>query len=168
MKIGIFYATKTGTTEKCAKILQEKILSDKKESVKEVSLIRLGKAPDNLENYDVVIVGASVRMGAIHSKALKFLKKNSTTLLSKKTGIFICNGVEEATSNIISRNFLPDMLNHSFAVSSFGGELDLEKQHGFDRFVVSQLKKDTSMKQPMILDKEIQQFADKVCQLEMQ
>ena len=68
MRIGIFYASKTGTTYKCAKLLQEKLPGAK--------LIEINKKNYNLNNFDFIIIGSSIRMTKFHKRAKKFLKRN--------------------------------------------------------------------------------------------
>ena len=56
---------KTGTTEYCAGILSKAL---------DASLINLEADNGNLNDYDIIIIGSSIRMGMVHPKIKRFLK----------------------------------------------------------------------------------------------
>ena len=101
MKILIAYATRFGTTEKCAGILAEML----REKNLEVELADLKK---NIrvkpENYDLVVVGGSFLVARMNALVNKFVKRNLNILLNKKTGIFMC-GSDENWENEIKKGF---------------------------------------------------------------
>ena len=68
MKTVILYETKTGTTEKCANLLAEKL--------NDVTVINLRKGALDLNSFDCIIVGGSIRIGALNKYAKKFIEKN--------------------------------------------------------------------------------------------
>lgn len=74
MKTLIAYATKYGTTEKCANILAQKLSS-------EAELVNLKKARTiDLNQYDSVIIGGSVMMGRIRKEVKEFWYRGRQTV----------------------------------------------------------------------------------------
>ena len=65
MKTLIAYASKTGTAEKCARMLAERL--------PDATLCDLCKEKPDPGAYDQVIVGGGVRMGALHVDARQYL-----------------------------------------------------------------------------------------------
>ena len=60
LKILIIYASKTGTTEKCAKNLGTKMENAK--------VINIYNQTENIDNYDLIVIGSPIRMGIIYKK----------------------------------------------------------------------------------------------------
>ena len=80
MNVLIAYASKTGTTAKCAKIL--------KALVDDATLCDLTKEKPDLSQYNCVIVGGSIRMGALHKASKNFILRNKETADAKEMCIF--------------------------------------------------------------------------------
>ena len=132
MKTLIAYATKTGTTRACARILGELLPG--------ATLWDLSqKRPPNPSDFEVVIVGGSIRMGTLHPSAQTFLRKYRKQLLTRDTGYFICCCADGKTQEYFRENLPADLLEHARCLENFGGELDLDKQKGFDRMVASMM-----------------------------
>lgn len=140
MKTLIAYASKTGAAKKCAEYLNTKIENS--------TLCDLdGEKPD-LSAYDAVIIGGGIRMGAINKAAKKFITKNIDAIKGKKYGIYICNGLGGDAKQIITQNFTNGETSGAVCVSGFGGELNLEKLKGMDKFIASAVAKDPKNKMP--------------------
>lgn len=157
LRIGIFYGTKTQTTDKCAKLLAEKLPSS--------HLINLDALTDNVDDYDFIIIGASVRLNRINKKVRKFIKRNKDKLYNKKTAYFLCNAFTSKTEKVLQDNIDPKLFNRALIISSFGGEIDLEKQKGLDRIIVKLAKKLKSFNPPQIDHDAIEKFAIEVKQI---
>ncbi|MEG0829224.1 MAG: flavodoxin domain-containing protein [Anaerovoracaceae bacterium] len=127
MNVLIAYASKTGTTEKCAKIL--------KALVDDATLCNLAKEKPALNEYNFIIIGGSIRMGKLHKSAKEFITKNKDTLMDKKTAYFICNCFPDNVEDIIQKNIPADLLKKAIVASSFGGEIDPTKQKGMDKLI---------------------------------
>ena len=97
MKVLISYATRFGTTEKCAGILAEML----REKDLEVELVDLKK---NIrvkpENYDLVVVGGSFLVFRMNAFVKKFVKRNLNILLNTRTAIFMCGTDEDGSTEI--------------------------------------------------------------------
>ena len=89
MKSLIIYSSTDGQTKKiCEKILdhlKNKILFD---------LVSVDKALDlNFENYEKIVIGASIRYGKYNSKIFKLINKNLNILENKQSSFFSVNVV---------------------------------------------------------------------------
>ncbi|NTV78386.1 MAG: flavodoxin [Clostridiales bacterium] len=157
MKVLIAYAGKTGTTEKCATLLKENLKNT------EVNLVNLNLSTPDISQYDGVIVGGSIRMGMLAKAAKQFVAKNKEQLLTKKCGYFICNGFPAQAESFLSQNIAVDLLEKAACRASFGGELDVEKLKGMDRFIASAVTKSAREKNepmPTILHDVIREFGN--------
>ncbi|MDP4151932.1 MAG: flavodoxin domain-containing protein [Bacillota bacterium] len=151
MKTLIVYASKSGTTEKCAQILAEKLSADVKDA---------GKEKIDIEGYDTVIIGSSIRMGRIQKSVKDFIDKNIGLLLKKKIGLFICCGFTENANQFFSANFPQNLLDSAIAKECFGGELDKNKLHGLDKIIAGMVTKtDPNRPAPKILLENINKLA---------
>lgn len=155
MNILIAYAGKTGTTKKCAEILKNKL--------ENVTIINLDEQDINVQNYDFVIIGSSVRMGMLHHAVRMFIKKNDDRLKSKKTAYFICCGFDTNYKDYFIKNISEELLQSAIIYDTFGGELDVTKQKGFSKFIVKMISKtEDGKKEIKILDKKIDNFVEVV------
>jgi menaquinone-dependent protoporphyrinogen oxidase len=82
-KILVAYATMAGSTAEVAQVVGEEI----SEAGLQVSILPLGEVKD-LELYDGVVVGGPMIMGW-HRSAIRFLKKNRSTLQHKPLAVFV-------------------------------------------------------------------------------
>jgi len=139
MKILIAYATRFGTTEKCADMLAELL----KGKASEVELVDLKKNRRvNPEDYDIVIVGGSFMAFRMNSFVKKFVKKNLNTLLNMKTGIFMC-GADEDWEKEIQKGFPEELLDKAIAKGYFGYEMNWEKMNPMIRNMMQKASKTT-------------------------
>ena len=157
MKVLIAYASKTGTAEKAAKLLGEHFA--------DVTLRDLTVGSPNPKDYDAIIVGGSIRMGTLHKAARAWLIDNWDVIKTKKFGCFICNGFIDQAPQLIEQNFSQELLELAVCVDSFGGELDLNRLRGLDRFIAKNVISAMSSKKgsidfvPCILTDRIEIFA---------
>lgn len=161
----IVYATKHGTTEKCASSLSTKLTGT-------VDLYHLvgGGSPD-LTKYDKVIIGGSIYGGRIQNEISAFCLQNLNQLKGKKLGLFICCVFKNSAEAQLNSAFPLELLNHAVARESFGGELrfsDLSlAERLLTRMVSKTIKKNhenltrMNMKEDvsMIIDENIDKFA---------
>lgn len=135
MKTAILYATRTGTTKKCAEYLCNALGG--------AELFDLKTSRCDLSKYDTVIIGGGVRIGRIAKPASKFLVQNKDALLGKKLGLFLCAGFmdEENIKKQIELNFPPELLSHASAAACLGGEICVENLKGIDKMMVNMIAK---------------------------
>lgn len=156
MKILVAYASVTGVTEKCARMLADKLpgadLCDLKKNVVDPS------------SYDVVIVGGSIRFGALNTQARTYLEKCEPILSEKKLGLFICCADESKADNVFAGNIPEKLLAHAAVRMSFGGELAVERAHGIEKLMLKMMLKTSGKDGPAanIYPERIAEFAEKM------
>jgi len=154
MKILIAYAGETGTTEKCARLLGKKLGN--------TTTIDLKKENANVSDYDLIIIGSSIRMGVFHDKARKFIKKNKDYLKIKDAAYFICCCTKDY-QKYFDTNIPKELLNSAITYDSFGGEMDISKQRGLNKFIVKMIASaDKTEKITSIIPENIDKFVEKI------
>ncbi|SHK33967.1 Flavodoxin domain-containing protein [Anaerobranca californiensis DSM 14826] len=89
MKTLIIYGTKYGSTEKCVKQLERKLIG-------EVEVHNIKDGIPTIQKYDKIIIGGSIYIGQIQKEIINFCKEKEDELLTKTLGLFIiCMGSEE-------------------------------------------------------------------------
>lgn len=113
MAVLILYATKSGASEQCAKILSEELSNS--------TMCNIAINKPNIEEFDHIILGAGVRDGKIYKPIRDFIKNNHGELLNKSMGYFICNEKPKKTEEIIEQNIPDDLKKAAICIDSFGG-----------------------------------------------
>lgn len=157
MKTLIAYATKTGTTEKCAKMLAERLGG--------ADLFNLSNGNPDLSKYDMVIIGGSIRAGMLHKAAKKFVRQYCAQLQEKKVAFFVCSADTGRAEEFLKTNIPAELLEKSVCGDSFGGEMTPGSYKGImgvfiRKMVESNQKKGVPM--PNIVPENIEKFADKI------
>lgn len=151
MKTLIIYASKTGTTEKCAKELNNKL--------KDSEMVNILNYNKDINKYDLIIIGTPIRIGMIDKRIKKFLNSNIEILKSKKVAYFICCGFNENLTNYYEKNIPNVLLDNAIIYDTFGGEMDIQKQKGFDKFITKMVSKNIDKnKEIKILYENIDRF----------
>ena len=110
----LVYEGKHGFTEKCARLLAEKIPG-------EVYLLDLRQEEQaDPKNYDTLIVGGSVYMGKIRKEAAAYCRVHKQQLLKKKLGLFIYCANSEKAEEQAEGAYPAELLQHAAAVAYFG------------------------------------------------
>ena len=147
----IIYASKTGTTEKCANQINRQLKNSK--------MVNILNQNEDINRYDLVVIGTPIRMGMIDKKIKKFLITNIETLKPKKVAYFICCGFNENLKSYYERNIPKDLLDKAIIYDTFGGEMDLQKQKGFDKFITKMVSKNIDKNEEIkILNENIERF----------
>lgn len=141
MKIGIFYASKTGTTKKCAQMIHDKFPNS--------DLIELDGKEKYLDDYDYIIVGSPVIAGNLHKQVRKFLKLYKEKLVGK-IGYFLCHGFKINAHDIIKRSVDSKLAINIKLISGFGGEIHIDKLKGIDKFIVKMISKSKNYVEPKL------------------
>ena len=155
MKILVAFATKYGTTQKCAEMLG-KLLKEKQHDVDVVNL-KLNRSI-SLDTYDAVAVGGSFMMFRMNSYVRKFVQKNLDKLLKIKMGLFMC-GADDKWEEEIKKGFPHQLLDNAAAKGYFGFEMLWDKMGPFFRGTMQKAFKTT---EPVlkINEENIKKFAD--------
>ena len=159
MKILITYATRFGTTEKCASMLAE-LLREKNYEVEIVDLKKDKRVKP--ENYDLVVVGGSFLIARMNAYVQKFVKRNLNTLLKIKTAVFMC-GSDENWENEIKKGFPQELLDKAVAKGYFGYEFNLDKMNPMFRKMM-QKASETTEPVSKINTENIKKFAEEIAE----
>jgi menaquinone-dependent protoporphyrinogen oxidase len=123
MKALILFATRYGTTQRCAELLGASL----RNMGHEIDIIDLKKIRSiELGPYDAVAVGGSFLMFRMNPLVKRFIDKNLAKLLKMKTGIFMC-GADEDWEKEIKKGFPEKLLEKASAKGYFGYEMLWEK-----------------------------------------
>jgi len=137
----IIYSGKYGTTAECAEILRGKLTGD-------ITLLDMKKKPEQIElsEYDTIIIGSSIYIGAVSKEIRKLCNDNIELLDNKKVGIFLCCGFAEKMDEYLSSNFPASLRESAKSVKVFGGEARLEKMGFIDKMIMKAAMKGNDRK----------------------
>ncbi|GAA0181489.1 flavodoxin domain-containing protein [Clostridium sediminicola] len=154
MKTLIVFSTKYGTTEKCAKILKEKLNGD-------IDLCNLKKTDEvEIFNYDKVIIGGSIYVGQIQKEVKKFCSENLNKLKKKRVGLFICCMNEKSGQEQLNNSFPKELLISAVAKETFGGEFRFSKMNFFEKFIIKTISKKDENMPPIDTKKDISKIVE--------
>ncbi len=157
MKTLIVYATKYGSTEKCAKYLQKQLPGEavlycvqKKDPIPE------------LESFDAVVLGGAIYVGRLQKPMRQFITQNTDALLKQKLGLFFVGATPDEKAADIWKNFPGPLLRHASVKETFGGEVQTDRLTFFDRKIMSFVQKNGEFHMPEILYSNIEKFAAQI------
>ena len=133
LKTLVVYGTRWGGTEKVAQTIGKAL----KEKGHTVDVIDAKKAPQDIEAYDLVLIGSGLRADKWTKESLEFLEKNATTLKNKKTALFVsCSMADrkDAGYEVGKKRYLTDIATRynltPISMGYFGGLMDFSYSHG--------------------------------------
>jgi menaquinone-dependent protoporphyrinogen oxidase len=134
----IIYSSTDGQT----KIICEKIKNFSKNS-ESIKLISLEEAKDfNLQSYEDIIIGASIRYGKHNKNLYKFISLNKETLEKKRSAFFSVNVVarkpEKNTpeTNPYMKKFLKISNWKPDKLGVFAGKVNYPNYSFFDKYII--------------------------------
>ena len=134
----IIYSSTDGQT----KIICEKIKNFSKNS-ESIKLISLEEAKDfNLQSYEDIIIGASIRYGKHNKNLYKFISSNKETLEKKRSAFFSVNVVarkpEKNTpeTNPYMKKFLKISNWKPDKLGVFAGKVNYPNYSFFDKYII--------------------------------
>ena len=134
----IIYSSTDGQT----KIICEKIKNFSKNS-ESIKLISLEEANDfNLQSYEYIIIGASIRYGKHNKNLYKFISSNKETLEKKRSAFFSVNVVarkpEKNTpeTNPYMKKFLKISNWKPDKLGVFAGKVNYPNYGFFDKYII--------------------------------
>ena len=137
-KTAVIYSSTDGHTVKiCEKIIE--II--KRESIISLSSIEEADSLD-LESYDFILVGASIRYGNHKANLFSFIKNNLESLNKKDTAFFNVNAVaRKEDKNTPATNpylikFLKKVAWKPSLLEVFAGKISYPKYHFFDKHMI--------------------------------
>ncbi len=140
MKTLILYETQKGFTKECG----EKLL----ENLEDAYLFDIRKGKFNLEEYDVILVGAPIYEGKIDKVTIKFFESNKWKLLDRKLGVF-CAGMNTQEFNQAMQESLPGEIFLHAEIVHCGGRINYDTLSWKEKRI---LKKRLGIKKSDFLD----------------
>jgi menaquinone-dependent protoporphyrinogen oxidase len=138
-KILILYASTDGHTRKIGKRLQQVI----EQQGHQVTLVSVNdEIQDDLQTFDKIVIGASIRYGKHSTKIIDFIKHNKLLLDSKPNAFFSVNIVarkpekNQPDTNPYMRKFLKQIAWRPKQLAVFAGKLEYPKYSFFDRLMI--------------------------------
>ena len=134
----IIYSSTDGQT----KIICEKIKNFSKNS-ESIKLISLEEANDfNLQSYENIIIGASIRYGKHNKNLYKFISSNKETLEKKRSAFFSVNVVARKSekntpeTNPYMKKFLKISNWKPDKLGVFAGKVNYPNYGFFDKYII--------------------------------
>ena len=133
------YSTTDGHTLKICKRLQE--LVEQQGDTVTVTELKPGAEID-LERYDRIVIGASIRYGKHRPEVVDFIERNVESLRSKPSAFFSVNAVarkpekRDPDTNPYVRKFLQRISWQPSLVGVFGGKIDYPKYGFVDKMMI--------------------------------
>jgi len=137
-RILVLYATVDGQTGKISDLLSTEL----KEMGNEVNLVNIDSGKPDLNGYDKIVVGSSIRYGVHHKAILDFIAQNREQLDRMKTAFFSVNLVarkpekSSPETNPYVVKFFKSVTWRPTLVEVFAGKLDYKKYPFFDRIMI--------------------------------
>lgn len=133
MKALLVYGTRWGGTVDVAQTISKAL----REEGFTVDIVDAKKSPDDIQGYDFIVVGSGLRADKWTKESLTFLGKNSESLRTKKTALFVSCSMadrkDEAREK--AKNRYLDKIADQYdlkpiALGFFGGLMDFSYSHG--------------------------------------
>ncbi len=136
MKSIIIYSTTDGHTKKISEFIKTK-------SKKNFELISIDKAKNlDLDNYDTIVIGASIRYGKHSPKVYKLINKNIETLNKKINAFFSVNVVarksekDTPSTNPYIKKFLKKTNWVPMKIGVFAGKVDYPSYNVINKAII--------------------------------
>jgi menaquinone-dependent protoporphyrinogen oxidase len=133
MKALVIYGTRWGGTVKVA----EKIGSTLTAEGYSVDVVDAKQSPQNVDSYDLIVIGSGIRADKWTKETLNFMEKNAVSLRAKKNALFVSGQMADGgkESREKARKLYLEKTAEAFGLKPiglglFGGFLDFSKSHG--------------------------------------
>lgn len=140
----IVYATKHGSSKKCAELLSGKLPGKV-----DLCSVKGGKVPE-LTGYDKIIVGGAIYAGMVNKELSEFCTKNIDLLKSKKLGLYICCMNAKEADKQLNSAYPKELLNCAIAKKSLGGEFKFKEMNFFEKLITKMVSKALSKEDPSL------------------
>ena len=137
----ILYSTRDGQTKKIARFIAEQLGHN--------TIVQSITETVDLNDFDQIVVGASIRYGHFNSELYKFIEKQTALLNQKQTAFFGVNltarkaGKDTPETNVYVRKFLQRIQWRPTQAVVFAGALFYPRYHWFDRMMIRLIMKIT-------------------------
>ena len=138
-KIIILYSTTDGHTREICDHLQQLV----EKSGDQVTVVSLADDPEvDLEAFDKIIIGASIRYGKHNVKVNRFIENNLAVINNKPNAFFSVNAVArkaekaQPQTNPYLQKFLKQIAWQPKQLAVFAGKIDYQMYGFLDRFMI--------------------------------
>ena len=138
-RILIIYSTTDGHTRKICQRLCQVV----EQLGHQITLISIDDESNvDLESFDKIILGASIRYGKHHKKVYEFINRNEQLMNSKPNAFFSVNVVarkpekSQPETNPYLRKFLKQITWQPKELAVFAGKIDYKKYRYMDRQII--------------------------------
>ena len=134
----LIYSSTDGQTLKISEYVKEKCKTKINLDLKSIYDVK----NISLNEYEIIIIGASIRYGKHSSEIAKFVKKNLKVFNSKKTAFFSVNAVARKSGKDLPSNnpYVIKFLNKTNwkpnIVGVFAGKIDYPKYKFFEKMII--------------------------------
>ena len=138
MRSVIIFSSTDGQTKKICEVIKENLLN--KDEHRLVSIENVSDV--NIESYDSIIIGASIRYGKHNSKVTNFVKQNINFLQKKKNAFFSVNvvarkkGKDTPETNPYVQKFLNKTKWKPNKLGVFAGKVDYPRYNFLNKQVI--------------------------------
>jgi len=132
------YASDTGAVEKCIQFLKNKIEG---ESTTYNLQKPYGEVPSP-DDYDKVIIGASIHAGKMQKKIDVYCSTYESVLKTRKLGLFLCTMTPpEKAIPLLEKVYLESLHKAATATGLFGGAVYFDEMNFLSRFIMKLITK---------------------------
>ncbi len=139
----------------------EKVIQERGRQVDLVDLGK-GKLTQDLQSYDLVVIGSGIQAGRWTKEPLELIKKNLESLSKTRVALFVLSGyaIDPANHDMVQSEYLDNVVGEipgfmPVATTFFAGVFDLKKYN----FAVRRLVK-SLLKQQVGPDEEVPERID--------
>ena len=138
MRSVIIFSSTDGQTKKICEVIKDNLLN--KDEHRLVSIENVSDV--NIESYDSIIIGASIRYGKHNSKVTNFVKQNINFLQKKKNAFFSVNvvarkkGKDTPETNPYVQKFLNKTKWKPNKLGVFAGKVDYPRYNFLNKQVI--------------------------------
>ncbi len=138
MKSVIIYSSTDGQTRKICEFIKENLLNKSEHKLLSIE----NTAEFNLNNFDCIIIGASIRYGKHSAKVFDFIKNNIELIKVKKNAFFSVNvvarklGKDTPETNPYVKKFLNKTKWKPDKLGVFAGKVDYPNYNFFNKQII--------------------------------
>ena len=136
MKVLLAYTTKAGNTKECIDRLHAAL------SGMDVETANLESIAPDPRDYDILVLGASVRFGRLSKAFTSYLSLHEETILQKPHALFLCCGLAHEYEYYIERFYSKELRDSAFLIENFGGTLNYKNRTLFEKLIIHRMRSD--------------------------
>jgi menaquinone-dependent protoporphyrinogen oxidase len=129
----IYYYSKHGTTKKIVDYVEQKLQI--------VDIYNIDTMPENVKEFDDVLLFTPVYAGSIPRKVKVFINENRSALLDVNLSIFLCGANTKEEEKVIPLNFHETIIEHANFIKYIGGGFDFNKLNFLEKLAVRVIAK---------------------------